>query len=230
MAARVSARVTARVSATAVSTSMASAREALHVCRSVRMRAMGMIVVAAVVLTRTDRLGAEDLIQILTAVVMRPLLDGFEHAVVDLRAAISQARVVEHAHAVVQDLFDRDIWVVPCVDDAGSDILKDGYGDLTGGLVQNVGEVVLGEHAVGRIGRGGDGPDLVLMLRSRVNDCGGPALQLRRGCLDDGQDEGGEQRQHEESDLLRDALYGLLQTRYLGDHRRYVLDHLVAED
>jgi hypothetical protein len=97
--------------------------------------------------------------------------------------------VVEYFDAVIQDLVYGDVWVVPGIDDTGSDVFQDFYGDETGRFVEDVGEVVLGKHTVCWIGGRGDGPDLVLMLRSCVNDSRRPTLELCGGCLDDWQDE-----------------------------------------
>ena len=142
------------------------------------MGAMRVVIVATVVLACTNGLGAQNLVQVPTAVVVRPLLDHFEHAVVDLAAAVSETRMVEHAHAVVEDLFDGHVWVVPRVNDPRSDVLQDSYGNLTSGFVQDVGEMILGKHAVGGVSRGGNGPDLVLMLCSCVDDRRRSTLEL----------------------------------------------------
>jgi len=121
---------------------------------------------------------------------VRPFLDDVEHAVVDLASGIAETRVMEDTHAVVKYLVYRDIRMVPCVNHTGCNVLEDGHGDLTSRLVKDVGEMVLGQHAVGGIGGVRVGPNLVLMFRGRVDDCRRSLLELC-GCLfDDRQDEG----------------------------------------
>jgi hypothetical protein len=66
------------------------------------------------------------------------MLNNLEHVVVYLAVRVSECWVMENTHAVVQDLVDRNIWVVPSVYDARRDILQDCHGDLTGWRVQDV--------------------------------------------------------------------------------------------
>jgi hypothetical protein len=52
--------------------------------------------------------------------------------------------MMENTHTVVQDLIDGHIWMVPSVYYARRNILQDSHGDLTGGRIQDIGEVILG--------------------------------------------------------------------------------------
>lgn len=106
--------------------------------------AVGVVVTTTMVVTCFYRLRRENVVEILSVVVVRPVFDYLEHIVVDFTVGIPESRVVEHADDVVQDLVDGNVWVVPCIDDAGRDVLQDCYGYLTGRWVENVGEMVLG--------------------------------------------------------------------------------------
>lgn len=123
--------------------------------------------------------------------------------------------MVEHAYDVVEDLVDGDVRVFPCVDDAGSDVLKNGGCNLAGGCVEDVGKVVLREQRVSRVGAMGIGPGLVLMLSSEsaavltqlrfevkshlstsINDRGTTCFKLLGDGIDDRSNERGEEREH----------------------------------
>jgi hypothetical protein len=97
-----------------------------------------MVVVTAVVMSSLYGLRRQDLIQIFAVVVAGPLLNNLEHVVVHFAVRISECWVVENTHAVVQDLVDRYIWVVPRVYNARRNILQDRHSDLTGRRVQDV--------------------------------------------------------------------------------------------
>jgi hypothetical protein len=62
---------------------------------------------------------------------------------VSLIVHITQGGVVEDAHAIFQNLVLGDVDVLPSIKDARSDILHNGRGDLTSGLVKHIGEMIL---------------------------------------------------------------------------------------
>ena len=142
---------------------VALAAEARHVDCTVAVTCR-VIVVSAVVMSSLYRFRREDLVQVLSVVVAGPLLHDLEHVVVYLAVRIAKCWVMEHTHTVVQDLVDRHIWVVPSVYDARRDVLQDSDRDLTGWWVQDVGEVILGQHAVCWVGGCRVRPDLKLVL------------------------------------------------------------------
>lgn len=107
---------------------------------------------------------------------MDPFLDGLEHGPVCFVAHIPQRGMMEHTHAVVQDLFDGDVDVLPGVEDAGRDVFEDRGGDLTRGLVEDVGEVVLGKERVRGICAHGICPGFELMLTRGLEDAGRAGL------------------------------------------------------
>lgn len=117
-------------------------------------------------------LGTENVVQVLAAVWagVYPVLDGLEHGPVSLVVHVSEGGVVEDVHAVVEDLVLGDVDVLPGVEHAWCDIFQNSGGDLTGGLVEDVGKVVLGEQGVGGVGAVGISPGLVLVLARGVDD------------------------------------------------------------
>jgi hypothetical protein len=104
------------------------------------------------------------------AVASRPFLDNFEHISVRFITRVSNRRMVQHARHIIEDLVNWYVGVVPCIHNPGSDILKNGCGDLTGRLVQNIGEMVLGEHGVCGIGAVRVCPDFELMFCCRFHN------------------------------------------------------------
>jgi len=123
-------------------------------------------VVPGTVLSGLHALGAENVIYCCATVglSMCPALDHGKHIVVELAVMVSQCGVVEHAYDVVEDLVDRDIGVFPCVDYTGGNVLEDRRCNLACGFVEDVGEVVLGEHGMSGVCTMGIGPRFVLVL------------------------------------------------------------------
>lgn len=141
---------------------------------------MRMIIASNVVPTLLHGLRREDVVQVFSVIVVCPLSHNFVHRIVHLAIVISQRGMMEDAHAVVQHLVNRHIWVVPSVDNTWCDVLQDCHSNLSSRLIENVGEVVLGEHTVSGVGGVRISPDLKLMLRCRVNDSRRAALELSR--------------------------------------------------
>lgn len=203
----------------------------LGVAAQGRKAAYAVVVRTNMVLALPHALRAQDVVQARAAVRpgVHPVLDGLEHGPVRLVVHVAQRGVVEDAQAVVQDLLDGDVNVLPGIEDAGHDVLEDRGGDLARGLVEDVGEVVLGEHRVRGVGAVRVRPGLVLVPPRGVDDAGRSGLQgLGRG-IDDGTDEGGQEGEDEDRQCLRDLLDQRLQAGNLFDYRRYGPDDLVSE-
>ncbi len=108
----------------------------------------------------------EDIIQIAasTWTATGPLLDSIEHVSMHLAVLVSRGGMVEDLHAVVQDLLDRDVGVIPRIHDAGRHELQDLACHLPGGLVEDIAEVVFAQHRVGRVRAVWVGPGFVLVF------------------------------------------------------------------
>lgn len=101
---------------------------------------------------------------------MGPFLDSLEHCTMGIIAHVAQRWVMEDLHAVIEDLVLGDIGVLPSVQNARRDVLYDCRGDPSGGLIQNVGKVVLGEQRVGGVCAVRIGPWFVLVLARGINN------------------------------------------------------------
>lgn len=99
-----------------------------------------------IVLTRLHALGAEDVIQTRTSILpgVNPRFNRLEHGAVRFVVHIPEGGVVEYPQTVVDDLVLGDAGILPSVQDTRSDVLHDRGRDVTGGFVEDVGEVVLG--------------------------------------------------------------------------------------
>lgn len=113
-----------------------------------RMMAMSWLMGTGIILPGSHRLRTQNVVEVVFMVPVGPFLYDFEHVAVGLVAVVADGGMVEYRCDVVEDLVNGNIGVVEGVDDAGGDILEDGGGDLAGGFVEDVGEVVLGEHGV----------------------------------------------------------------------------------
>jgi len=91
-----------------------------------------------VVLTRTNTLSTQDLIQIGTTVGSSPLFDDLEHFAMDFDIPVANRRMMEGSYDVVNHLVVRDFGVIPSVDDSRCGVLKDARGYFSGRLVQDV--------------------------------------------------------------------------------------------
>lgn len=136
-----------------------------------------------VVLPCLDALRAEQVVQSVArvALMVNPLLDSLKHLAVDLKVVVTDCRMVEYSADIVQDLLLWYIWVIPSIHNARGDVLQNSCSDLTSRLVQNVAEVILGQHGVGRVGAPGVIPNEVLLLSTGINDGAAASLQ-RVGC------------------------------------------------
>lgn len=123
----------------------------------------------SVVVAIFDTLGREDLVQVVAGAA-RPLLHDREHVSMELAVLVAKSWVVEHADDVVENLVHRDIGMLPCVDDARCDILKDGRSYLASWLIENVGEMVFGKQRVRRVGTGRVCPDFVLVTPTSIDN------------------------------------------------------------
>lgn len=127
----------------------------------------------------SDPFRTENVVQVGTTVWtgMDPVLHGFEHRAVGFIVHVSEGRVVENTHAVIQYLVLWDVDVLPGVEDAGGNVFHNGGCDLTSGLVQDIGEVVFGEEGVSGISAVRIGPWFELVLARGGHDTRGPCLQ-----------------------------------------------------
>lgn len=182
-------------------------------CSKPAMSAAVRVAYSAGIATCPDAFSTEDVVQRSSTVGtgMDPALDGFEHGPVSVVAHVPEGGVVEDTHAVLQDLVLGDVGVLPCVQDAGCNVLQDRGGDLAGRFIEDVGKVVLGEQRVGGIGAARVGPGLVLMLARGVDDTGGTSLQ-GLGCgIDQWADKRCQQGHDEYGESLGDLLNNSLQ-------------------
>lgn len=112
---------------------------------------MGMLIVSPhVVLAMPDTLGAEELIEIITAIRarVRPSLDSFVHIVLYFTLIVSDCRVVEYPKDILNNLLDGYIWMLPGVYYAWCDVLKYTCCNLTSWFVEDIGKVILGQKRV----------------------------------------------------------------------------------
>lgn len=100
-----------------------------------------------VVFTCADGFRTEDIVEVVAPVgeALDPLFDGAVHFSVKLELRVAEGWVVEDTADVVEYLIDWNVWMVPCVDDAGCSVLQNGRGDGAGRAVEDVGEVILAE-------------------------------------------------------------------------------------
>ena len=184
-----------------------------------------------VVFPGLDALGAEDVIEAAAAVGsgVGPGFDGLEHGAVGFVAHVPGGRVVEHLQAILQHLLLRHVGMLPGVQHAGSHVLKDRRGDVSGRVVEDVGEVVLGQQRVGGVGAVRVGPGLELVFARGINHAGRARLQ-RLGCgVDEGADEGGQQGHDEDGHRLGDLFHQRLEAWDFFDDRVQLPDHVVSE-
>ena len=95
---------------------------------------------------------------------------------------------MEDALDIGEDLVGGDVWMLPRVEDPRRYVLKNAGCDFSCGLVQYVGEVVLGQERMRGIRAVRVRPRLVLVVPARVDDGGATGFQLDRDGVDDGAD------------------------------------------
>ena len=153
---------------------------------------------ADVVLARSHAVGAEEVIEPrLVLLAGSPALDDVEHVAMEFAVLVSERGVVENSTDIIQDFMDRDIRMFPCEHDPWSYVLEDCGRELPCRLVENVGEMVFAEHAVGWIAAVWVRPGFVLVLPACVDDGGTPTLELVGYGVDDGPYERRQEREHE---------------------------------
>lgn len=82
---------------------------------SVGVRLSVMDVLALVVASGLNRLGAEDMVKLVAPwVLVNPLLDRGEHVAVDLTRLLAECWVMEGAEDVLHNFADWYTWVLPC--------------------------------------------------------------------------------------------------------------------
>ena len=149
-------------------------------------RSMGMTTrsvrvadLSAVVLARLYTFGAEDIIQTRASVLpgVNPRFNRLEHGAMGIVAHVPNSWVVEHTQTVVDDLPLRDVGMFPGIQDTRSDVLHDRGCDVTGRLVEDIGEVVLGEERVRRVSASRIGPGFILVLARCIDDACGAGLE-----------------------------------------------------
>ena len=81
-----------------------------------------------VVAVGTDGLGRKEVIEVVRTTTMRrarPGFDNLEHLAMGLVARVPERWMVEDGHTFIKDMLDRLFGIVPGVDDARRDELKD---------------------------------------------------------------------------------------------------------
>jgi len=118
------------------------------------------------VLIVLDRLRGEKVVEFVpVGGFLGPFSDSFEHEALDFDSFVTRGWVMEGAENVVAYFLDRDAGVLPRINDARNNILKNSNRHATGARVEDVGEVIFGEHGVGRVIAAGVGPGLELLGR-----------------------------------------------------------------
>ena len=108
-------------------------------------------------------------------------------------------------------------------------ILHNGRGNSAGTRVQDIGEMVLGEHRVRRVVAAGVRPRLELLVRARVDEACRAILQLLGDGRDDGLDKRCEEAENKDCQCLTDVVKQTLEAGDLGDHVADCTHDLVAE-
>lgn len=122
-----------------------------------------LLLVENVVLTRTHGLGRKNVVDLMTTgMLVGPFLDSAEHIPLEVNSLVAEGRMVESLEDIVADFVDGDGGILPGIQDAGNGVLQDCDRDTSCTRVEDVGEVVLGEHTVGGIGAARVVPGLVL--------------------------------------------------------------------
>lgn len=103
------------------------------------------------------------LLRLIRPETSQPLLHLVEHLVLDLRVARVVVRVMEGLQNLINDPVGRLV-AAPRLDDEGDAVLDEKLSDLSGGLVEDETEVVLGEDTVRGVGGVGVVEDLVLVV------------------------------------------------------------------
>lgn len=119
-----------------------------------------------VISPRSNCLGGEDIVQIMAATrtTADPPLDAIEHVFLHFDIVASRCGVVEDFHAVIQNLLDGNVGMIPRVHDARGDEFQDFRGKQAGWLIQDITEMILAEHRVGGVCAVGIGPWFVLVF------------------------------------------------------------------
>lgn len=126
---------------------------------------------------------------VVTRVFVGPLPHGVEHVLLDLDVFIADGWVVKGAEDVVDDFIHWHGCVLPGVQHAAvpglsarwyrrlrygiylrDSVLQDGGRNSAGARVQDVGEVVFGQHRVSRVGAGRVPPGLQLIVGACADD------------------------------------------------------------
>jgi hypothetical protein len=135
-----------------------------------------------------------------------PLPDSVEH---DVAALLYAAVLVPKLRGMMEDSLDNDVdgllrvgLAVPASNDLRDCPLEDLGRNPSSGLVQQIAEVILWKHAVGRVGALIVAEDNVLLLARAGDDLAGTSLELGLDLSDDGHDERSQQAENEDVDLL----------------------------
>jgi hypothetical protein len=159
-----------------------------------------------VVLVVPDRLGREKVGKLVAArVLIGPIFHSFEHVSLNLDMVVASSRMVECPEDIVNDLVHRNTSVLPGIQNSWDCVLKNGGGDTTSTRVEDVCEMILGQHGVSRIGARRVVPRLILRLGAGSDDTRRTVLEDLGHLLNDGSDEGSEKTQNESSKSLTDV-------------------------
>ena len=119
---------------------------------------------------------------------------------------IADRGMVEDDVHVREDLLDGYVRVFPRIQHAGSDELEDFGCEVACWFIQEVAEVVFGEHGVCGVGGVGVCPHFVLVLSGGINHAFATTLQRLGDGVENGADEGGEEREDEDGECFNDLL------------------------
>lgn len=152
-----------------------------------------------------DRLGGEEVGELVAArVLVGPLLDSGKHVTLDLNIVASSSRVVKCADHIVDDFVNGDRRVLPSIENSRDNVLKNRGGNATSTRVQDICEVVLGQHGVSWIRASRVFPGLQLRLGAGRDHAGRAILQHLGHLRNDGPDERGEEAEDKGRQSLTD--------------------------
>lgn len=150
---------------------------------------------------------ATKVIPLTLRLLLPPLLNNAEHDMTSVSgtvvANLTQGRMVEDTvDYTIESSGDIDVLVVPALDNLGNNPFQNSASNLSSRLIEDVREVILGEHRVGGIGRVVVVEDNQLLVATALDDFGRTSGELLLDLADDRQDERSEQREDKDVELL----------------------------
>ena len=156
--------------------------------------------------------------------VAPPLLDLAEHQATSITgtiiAVLAKSRVVKDtSDDAVHSAGDVGVLIIPALHDLGDNPLQHSAGDLAGGLVEDVGEVILRKHTVSGVCVVVVGEDSHLVVLAALDDLTGTGVKLVLDLGDDGHDVWRQKGEHEQVDLVLQLLEDVREDGDLVDRR-----------